>query len=158
MIMKTGFLFPHRYRLIGWVVFVPSLVLGLAYMYADFGFEFLTVFVPEKSEVRGWKIDGWPINLTDELAALGIVAGLLMVGFSKEKTEDEMVSRLRLDALQWSVYVNYGILAVAILLVHGSEFLQVMTYNLFTVLLVFVVRFRWLVFRNAQASLPALAL
>lgn len=156
--MKTGFLFPHRYRLIGWLVFVPSLALGLAYMYADFGFEFLTILVPEKSEVRGWKIDGWPINLTDELAALGIIAGLLMVGFSKERTEDEMVSRLRLDALQWSVYVNYGILALAILLVHGSEFLQVMTYNLFTVLLVFVVRFRWLVFRNARASLPALAL
>ncbi len=156
--MKTGFLFPHRYRLIGWAVFVPSLVLGLAYLYADFALEFLTIYEPKTSEVHGWRINNWPINLTDEVAALGVIAGLLMVGFSKEKVEDEMVGRLRLDALQWSVYVNYLILALAILLVHGDRFLDVMVYNLFTVLLVFVVRFRWLVARNARVSLPALAL
>lgn len=155
--MKTGFLFPHRYRLMGWVVFVPSLMLGLAYLYADFGFEFLTVYEPQNSEVKGNRLFGWPINLTDELAALGVIAGLLMIGFSKEKVEDEMVSRLRLDALQWSVYVNYLILALCILFVHGDKFMDVMVYNLFTVLLVFVVRFRWLMARSSR-SVAALAL
>jgi hypothetical protein len=155
--MKTGFLFPHRYRLIGWLVFVPSLVLGLAYLYADFGFEFLTVYDPQHSEIKGNRLFGWPINLTDELAALGVIAGLLMIGFSKEKVEDEMVSRLRLDALQWSVYVNYLVLSLCILFVHGDKFMDVMVYNLFTVLLVFVVRFRWLMARSSR-SVAALVL
>lgn len=156
--MKNQFLFPHRYRLVGWVLFVPALVLGLAYLYADFGFEFLTVHVPLNSEIIGGKISDWPINLTDEVAALGVIAGLLLIGFSKEKVEDEMVNRLRLDALQWSVYVNYAILALAIVLVHGSLFFNVMVYNLFTVLLVFVVRFRWLIFKNSRVAVGALAL
>lgn len=158
--MKTGFLFPHRYRLMGWLVFVPSLALGLTYLYADFAFDFLTVYEPASSEVKGNRLFGWPINLTDELAALGVIAGLLLIGFSKEKVEDEMVGRLRLDALQWSVYVNYLILALCILFVHGDKFMDVMVYNLFTVLLVFVVRFRWLMARSPEdsGSVAALAL
>jgi hypothetical protein len=156
--MKNQFLFPHRYRLIGWVLFVPSLVLGLACLYADFGFEFLTVYVPINSEIRGGKLFDWPINLTDELAALGVIAGLMLIGFSKEKIEDELSARLRLDALQWSVYVNYAVLALAIVFVHGDLFFNVMVYNLFTGLLVFVVRFRWLIFKNSRAAVGALAL
>lgn len=150
--MKTGFLFPHRYRLLGWVVFVPALVLGLAHMYGQLELDFLFIHL---------KPGSWPVaienNLTDEVAALGMIAGLMLIGFSKEKVEDEMVSRLRLDALQWSVYVNYLVLSLCILFVYGEGFFEVMTYNLFTVLLVFVVRFRWLMARNSR-SIGALAL
>jgi len=150
--MKTGFLFPHRYRLIGWLVFVPALALGLAHLYGGVELAFLTVQLNSGH---------WPTalenNLTDEVTALGVIAGLMLIGFSKEKVEDEMVSRLRLDALQWSVYVNYLVLSLCILFVYGEGFFEVMTYNLFTVLLVFVVRYRWLMARNSR-SVPALAL
>jgi len=146
--MKTNWLFPHRYRLIGWLVLIPSLVLGLAVMYADFGFNFLTV----SGQVPG-KIFSCPINLTDEVAALGLIAGLLMIGFSREAIEDEMVSQLRLESLQWAVYIHYAILAVVILLVHGDYFLDILIYNLFTLLIFFIIRFRLALRRSERAAL-----
>jgi hypothetical protein len=57
-----------------------------------------------------------------------------------------MIGQLRLEALQWSVYANYLVLAIAILTVYDMAFFTVLIYNMFTVLLVFIVRFRWLIF------------
>ncbi|GAB3988901.1 hypothetical protein GCM10028807_12570 [Spirosoma daeguense] len=94
-----------------------------------------------------WKIPGdyVPQNLTDELACMGMILSLMLIAFSQEKVEDEMISQLRLEALQWSVYFNYFILAIAILTVYDTAFFNVMIYNMFTVLLVFIIRFRWLI-------------
>jgi len=142
--MKTKWLFPHRYRLAGWFIFIPSLLLGLATMYADFEVRWLSLG-PLTSLIGS---DLYPNNLTNELAGIGVIAGLLLIAFSREALEDEMSSQLRLEALQWSVYVNYIILAIAMLTVYDGAFFSVMVYNMFTVLLVFIARFRYLIYRN----------
>ena len=142
--MQAKWLFPHRYRLIGWVLFVPSLLLGVASVHGLFSLDFLTV--------KGAIFQGTN-NLTNELAGLGVIVGLLLIAFSKERVEDEMISRLRLDALQWSIYANYLILAIAMLTIYDGAFLNVMIYNMFTVLLVFIGRFRWLLHRHTNTSL-----
>lgn len=147
--MKTKWLFPHRYRLIGWLLFIPSLLIGLAGLYAEFRISLLDV---EGAFFRG-DLGGNTNNLTDELAAIGAIAGLLLIAFSRERVEDEMIGKLRLEALQWSVYANYIILAIAILTFYEGAFLSVMIYNMFTVLLVFIVRFRWLLHRHTNALL-----
>ena len=146
--MKTNWLFPHRYRLIGWLLFVPAVLLGLACMYAEFQLEFLTI-----GRLKG--IVDWPVNLTDELATLGVMTGLLFIAFARERVEDEMISRLRLESLQWAVYLNYLILGVAVLLIHGDKFIDVLIYNLFTVLIVFIIRFR-LLLRKQEREVLAL--
>ncbi|AKD58335.1 hypothetical protein [Spirosoma radiotolerans] len=150
--MKTKWLFPNRFWLIGWLVFVPSTILGLAAMYADFKIGWLTAhWLSESITITsGNSITHLMDNqdLTDEVAAIGIIAGLLLIAFSREKVEDEMIGQLRLEALQWSVYANYIILAIAILTVYDDAFFNVMIYNMFTVLLVFIIRFRWLIYRN----------
>lgn len=68
---------------------------------------------------------------------------LFMIGFSAEKNEDEYVSSIRLHALQWSVYINYFILAVASLLIYGFSFLWVMELNLFTLPVIFILIFNF---------------
>ncbi len=154
--MKTNLLFPHRYRLIGWLLFIPSAVLGLAEMYYDVRFSWLSVSISKEFTIQiGPSITNFfnTQNLTDEVAALGVIIGLLFIAFAKERVEDEMISRLRLEALQWSVYANYIILAIALLTVYEDRFLAVMIYNMFTVLLVFIARFRWLLYRNTQTLL-----
>lgn len=143
--MQAKWLFPHRYRMIGWVLFVPSLLLRVASVHGLFSLNFLTM--------EGAIIFRGTNNLTDELAGLGVIAGLLLIAFSKERVEDEMISRLRLEALQWSIYANYLILAVAILTIYDGAFLNVMIYNMFTVLLVFIGRFRWLLHRHTTTLL-----
>ena len=148
--MKTKWLFPYRFRFIGWLIFIPSAVLGLAAMYADFTINWLAANI--LSHAMTIKLENSIThlvdnqNLTDELGAIGVIAGLLLIAFSRERVEDEMISQLRLEALQWSVYANYFVLIIAILTVYDTAFFNVMIYNMFTVLLVFIVRFRWLIF------------
>lgn len=144
--MKTKWLFPHSFRLLGGLIFIPSLVLGLATLYAEFEWKFLTVsFI--QTDFFGQRVNQ---NLTNEVAGLGLIIGLMMIAFSREKVEDEMIGQLRLEALQWSVYANYLILAISMLTVFDEDFFSVMIYNMFTVLLVFIARFRWLIHRNNQ--------
>ncbi|RYF69344.1 MAG: hypothetical protein EOO39_17745 [Cytophagaceae bacterium] len=154
ILSNTRLLLPHRFRLIGWIVFILSAILGLANMYADFHVPSFNV--PSLNKSIHFNTDTSQTNLvdlqnlTDEIAAIGVIIGLLLIGFSREKTEDEMISQLRLEALQWSVYANYLVLAIAIVSVYDSGFFVVMIYNMFTVLLVFIGRFRWLIYRNNQ--------
>ncbi len=154
MIMKTKWLFPHRFRLIGWLIFAPSAVLGIAAMYVDFNFGWLVAEVLNESITieSGNSITHLADiqNLTDEVAAIGVIIGLLLIAFSREKVEDEMIGQLRLEALQWSVYANYIVLGIAILTIYDTAFFNVMVYNMFTVLLVFIARFRWLLYRNTN--------
>lgn len=169
--MKTHWLLPHRYRLMGWFLFIPSAVLGLVARYADFRFEWLgfswKASAPDANLVNKliwWMMGGESllvnnynaVNFTDELAAIGIIVGLVCVAFSKEKVEDEMISRLRLESLQWAVYINYIVLGALILLVHGGLFLEVIVYNMFTVLIMFIIRFRLAIRRNERTVLMAL--
>lgn len=155
--MKTKWLFPHRFRFIGWLIFVPSAVLGLANMYVDFKLGWLVATVLNSSITIdvGTSVANLDEvqNLTDEFAAIGIIIGLLLIAFSREKVEDEMIGQLRLEALQWSVYANYIVLAIAIIAVYDTAFFSVMIYNMFTVLIVFILRFRWLIHRNGNLLL-----
>ncbi|MEZ0539299.1 hypothetical protein [Fibrella arboris] len=142
--MTTRLLFPHRFRLIGWIIFVPSAILGLATLYADYEISWLTFGTVDT--VIGIAQN----NMTNELAGIGVIVGLLLAAFSKEQLEDEMIGQIRLEALQWSVYVNYFVLAISMLIVYDADFFNVMVYNMFTMLLVFIGRFHWLIFKNNQ--------
>jgi hypothetical protein len=136
--MKTRFLFPHTYRTYGWLMLFPFFALGIATLYFNFSFDFLSI------EGKRFNIG----NLTDEVAALGLITSLMLIGFTKERIEDEQIAQLRLDSLQWSVYLNYLILCLAIIFIHGMAFLDAMVYNMFTLLVVFIIRFRWAVNRE----------
>lgn len=122
--MNTRLLFSHRFRPVGWVLFVPSALLGLACLCLEFKWDVFSVTLPAWMPKIGLSSGffGNNNNLTDELAALGIIGGLILIAFSREKTEDEMISQLRLEALQWSVYANYLVLAVAIVTVYDFAF------------------------------------
>ncbi len=154
--MLHSLLFPYRARYVGWLIFIPAAVLGLATLVNDFEFEFLNIPLPsffDDDMPLIEKASHNTVNLTNEIAALGVIAGLFLVAFSRERVEDEMIGRMRLEALQWSVVANYAILAVLILTVYGLEFLWVITYNMFTLLLVFIARMRWLMYRNTHQTL-----
>ncbi len=72
-----------------------------------------------------------------------IIISSLLVAFSEEKSEDEYISKIRLESLVWAVYFNFAILLLSFLFVYGLYFLWVMIFNMFTVLLFFIVRFNW---------------
>ena len=142
--MKTRFLFPHSYRRIGWLLFVPFLVFGLAVLNHDFQFDFLEISFGKPPSTGTFEsiFSVNTINLSDEIATLGMILSLLFIAFSKEKIEDERVAQIRLDSLHFAVYLNYAVLAIQVIFVHGTAFLDVMVYNMFSVLLLFIIRYR----------------
>jgi cell division protein FtsW (lipid II flippase) len=76
-----------------------------------------------------------------------MVIGLLLVAFSKEKIEDEQISQLRLDSLQWAVYLNYLVLIGTAIFMNRNDFKDMLYLNLWVPLAFFIIRFRWVLFR-----------
>ncbi len=79
------------------------------------------------------------------------IIGALLVSFSKEKNEDEFIAEIRLSSLLWAVWVSYILLLVAFLIVYGTPFFEIMVYNMFTVLIIFIVRFNYILYKNSKA-------
>lgn len=145
--MKANYLFPNRFKKIGWIILIPSAVMGLATLIYEYDPNFLNFNVPAifLYELIGEKqlIGMVSNNILNEILGVLIIVSSLMVAFSKEKLEDEYISTIRLESLVWAVYVNYGILLFSFLFIFDISFLWVMIFNMFTVLLFFIVRFNW---------------
>lgn len=144
--MESRFLFHRRFKVLGWALTIPSLFLGIFVQFLDFEFQFLNASWMSGISFYKWSDD----NFTNELVMVGLITGLLLLSFSREKIEDEQIVKVRLESLQWSVYINYIILLIAIVLVHGSGFLLVMAYNMFTLLIFFLIRFHYVLYKQSK--------
>ena len=150
--MEPRFLFPHRYKLVGWAIALPSIILGLFVLFDELSFGFLDARLPfqfgfsEEFLSRDSDIGIYGYNFTNELAIIGSIIGLVLIAFSKVKLEDEYVSKIRLESLQWAIYFNYAMLILATILVYGMAYYQVAIFNMITPLVFFIVRFHYIIF------------
>jgi len=80
-------------------------------------------------------------NVTPTVIGVVLIISAILVAFSKEKQEDEFIAAIRLESLLWATYINYALLVFSFLLLWGESFLYVMAFNMFTLLLIFIVRF-----------------
>lgn len=141
--MKTNsYLLPNRFKIFGWVISVPCALWSLIYLFGKPG-----------DAVKPW--DAWfpterwySVMLAfcgdNRWATIGMVllmAGLLFVAFSKEKTEDEYIMKLRGDSLIWAVFANSILMILLSVTVYGGWFLYVSFFNLYTVLILFIIKF-----------------
>jgi hypothetical protein len=147
--MLTKILLPHRFQKIGWLLLLPFSVLLFTNNYFDFNFAWLEFGIREGSFFEDSKE-----NFTNEFALIGVFISLFLIAFSKEEEEDEYIQKLRLDSLLVAFYVNTFILILGTLLFYGFGYLEFMGYNMFTIQLIFIGRFRW-VFRKQKQSLLA---
>ena len=146
--MLSKILLPHRYQKIGWILFLPFVGLLFANNYFDFNFGFL------EFEVRdGQLFEDSEENFTNEVALIGVFISLFFLAFSREKEEDEYIQKLRLDSLLVACYANTFILIIGTMLFYGFGYLEFMGYNMFTVQLIFIARFRWVLYKQRQSLL-----
>ena len=82
--MKT-MLLPHYMRIIGWILFVPCLVVGVLIL------------------VEVLSLNGVVGVVVNDTAIIGIAIGALFICCSRERQEDEMVQAVRLQALMMSL-------------------------------------------------------
>ncbi len=150
--MEPRFLLPHRFKFIGWIITIPSIILGLFVMFDNLSLDFFSIRLPLDyivydggMNVKGTIDNGTELNFTDEIATIGSIVGLIFIAFSKVKFEDEYVSKIRLESLQWAIYLNFGLLIIATIFIHGLAYYNVTVYNMFTPLIIFIVRFYYLI-------------
>lgn len=153
--MKTRFLLPHSFKRIGWYLLLPSTLLGILLIFFDVKFSFLhsKVFTIYSSGIFGGPtcfgfLGG--SNYAGTIIGLMFLAGAMMVAFSKERNEDEFIAKTRLESLVWATYVNYAFLAFCMLFFFGVEFLWVMIFNMFTILIFFILRFYYILYRTTK--------
>src|SRR5271170_871259 len=130
--MKTRFLLPNQYKRIGWLIAIPAFILMIFVLHFDFTFKFLdyTAKGAHLSFDNYFLFNIHSNNFTDELGAFLLITGLLMIAFSKEKEEDERISKLRLESLLWAIYVNSAFLIFSVIFFYNSLFMEVMAYNI----------------------------
>jgi len=131
--MKTQFLFPNAFKKWGWIILTPSFILGILVLFAA------SVF-PTETDSSLIKQFG---DFLDEIALVGTLMGLMFIGFSELKEEDEYVQKIRLESLLWATYLNIGLIILSTIFIYSDGFFEVMTYNLFTLPLFFVIRFHY---------------
>ncbi len=124
MLMKT-FLFPHTFRPIGWIILVPTLILGILLLDGILS------------------VDGSVETILTDTAIIGIALGSIFITCSRERIEDEMTSSIRLKALLTSLYTYIVFLVIWTLAVNGMAYLYVMAASLVMLPIIFVVRFRY---------------
>jgi hypothetical protein len=150
--MKTNYLLPNKYKIFGWILFILGLIAGIFIYGSEYESDFLDVkvlsFYNDDAIFSAQKDKGFfkiiENSIIDELAALAIIIGGLIVGFTKEKVEDEFIYKLRKDSLVWAIIFNYIILIIAIMFVYSMTFFDVLVFNMFTPLLFFIFRFNFL--------------
>lgn len=146
--MLTKILLPHRFQKFGWIFLLPFAALLFANNYFDFSFSFLEFSVRD-----GALFEDSEENFTNEIALIGVFVSLFLIAFSREREEDEFIQKLRLDSLLVACYANTFILIIGTALFYGFGYLEFMGYNMFTIHLIFIARFRWVLYKQNQSLL-----
>lgn len=160
--MKSKFLFPSYFKLIGCFLAIPGMIVGYLCVYHDFNIKGFNIDLGKRNDFMSSQVE----NLTNEVSLAGLVLGLLFIAFSKLKQEDELTAKLRLDALHWAVLINYIVFCAAELLLRlfvkigyepkmafdiGGWDSDFCLYNMFTPLVIFIGRFYYLIHYKKEA-------
>jgi hypothetical protein len=154
--MKTSCLLPHKYKIIGWFLLILGLIAGCVFFFGDYDTNALTISVISiynDTGIFGGEEGFLKIienSIVDELIALSIIIGGLLVGFSREKLEDEFIYKLRKDSLFWAIIFNYIVLIFTVIFIYDFTFFDVLVFNMFTPLLFFIIRFNFLILRSTR--------
>ena len=155
--MKTQFLFPNKYKKMGWMLFVPSMIIQLIAILFEVNLDnYLNVKVLALyQDTFGNKSLFFSIiknSITDELLTISLIIGGILICFSKLKNEDEYISKIRDESLVWSTYLNYGLIVFFTIFLYGISYLNVLFYNMFTLILFFIIRFHYMIYKLNTAN------
>lgn len=155
--MKTKFLLPSQYKVLGWVLFISGMAFGslsfskefneptwLEFKVPDFFDQsFLGDSATQDAEGIKWQNN----NLSDEISFTFIILGALLLMLARQKDEDELIMRLRLESLLWAAMVNGVLILLATWLVYDLAFFSVMLIYMPLYYLLFILRFQFALWR-----------
>jgi len=152
--MISKLLLPNKYKKWGWFILIPATLIGSILLFGNFRtLELKSKTFAIFSDELFYGAQFFSIiktNVTPTIVGVLFIVGALVVGFSKEKNEDEFIASIRMSSLIWAVVVNYILLLVSFLFFYGMAFFSVMVYNMFTTLIIFIARFNYLIYKNSK--------
>ncbi len=148
-------LFNHKLKWPATVIFYGSLLIGVysistenqldetwkVPVYSLFGNE--TGFMGTGFGKKGWT----ETALFNEILTVVIVVSGFMASFSREKVEDELTSKIRLESLSLAILLNYALVLVANFFIFDFAYLNTLIVFLFAPLVMFNIIFQVRLFR-----------
>ena len=139
--MKKNYLFPHHFRVIGWVLAIVA-VAGYLWL-PEINFKmpslYFDTFFDDENESGFFRM-ARANSLS--IAMILLTIGLLFIGFSKEKVEDEFVQYLRAQSLIWATYVTAILFIVATLLIYGISYIYIPFLVFYVFRILFIIKFK----------------
>ena len=151
-----NYLFNYKYKKISGWIFYLLIPVGLFLLLTEriqdiFVVNVFSIFSYEwfGSEQTGF---GWIENgLGDEIFTLLIIVSGLINSFSKEKIEDELISRIRLESLSLSLFISFGLIIISTFLVYNLNYMYVLVFNLFLIIFLFNLIFKFRLFKHYKS-------
>lgn len=145
--MKTKYLLPYKSRWIGLALILLHVPIRAVW----------EIYYPNLDEHKLPTLPQDSMLFTNAhlfyiTSSILVLTGLFLIAFSKEKIEDEQISQLRLDSLRWAIYVNYALMILTLIFTNGVNFIDMLRLNLWMPLVFFIIRFRWVVYRQKKIS------
>lgn len=147
-----NYLLPNRFKSIGWALFMPSFISGIIILSTDFK------WVETEGHLPAVYYDDFfgdrsfftlaKTSIVQNVTAILLIAGGLILGFTREKVEDEYITSLRLKSVMWSMLISYVLLLLLYLTVYGLFFLNIMVICMFLPLVLYIFRFHYLLYKN----------
>ena len=142
-----NYLFDNKYKKISGLVFYLTSIIGLYLLLTERIFDLFTLnvyslFSESLSDLTyggGWIENG----LGDEIFTTIIIISGLINSFSKEKIEDELISKIRLESLTMSLFISYSLVIISTFLIYNLSYMYVLVFNMFIILLLFNLIFRY---------------
>jgi hypothetical protein len=158
-IMNTKYLLPNKLRPVGLVLLIPSALLGFFIIFFDLEFKLLDYKVFAIYSYGLVPLVGGhdffcfvKANLTATITGVVFLVGAMLVAFSKEKHEDGFTAKTRLESLVWAAYVNYAMLIFCFIFFYGMGFVIVMICNMFTFLIFYILRFKYILYKKMRSA------
>lgn len=148
--MKTNnLLIHHRFKSIGWALFVISMLHYYFYEIYEFRLWIEPVYVFElfskNPSPYSWGILSIQLENIDYTITLclPIISAILLI-FSKEKQEDKFTNKIRLSSLQCSILISLVFTLFICLFVYGTLFIGIYLHNLYILPVAYLIRFHYL--------------
>ena len=156
-----NYLFDHKYKKVsGWVFYI-TIPIAMYFLFTDQFDHLLRIKVfslfpsetivttPGTENVIGARGFTWIENgFLDEIFTFIIIVSGIVNSFSREKVEDELISKIRMESLVLSLYINYGLLILSNFFIYELSYFYVMVFHLFTILLFFNLIFKYRLYKH----------
>ena len=137
------------------MVFYLTSIIGLYFLITGIIFDLFTLnvyslFSESISDLTyggGWIENG----LGDEIFTTIIIISGLINSFCKEKIEDELISKIRLESLTMSLFISYGLVILSTFLIYNLSYMYVLVFNLFIILILFNLIFRYRLYEHYKS-------